>query len=153
MFQQLAELSYLKSVTWTSPRSYSSTLKAVCTLKRETKQSALKKAKADMINANAPSKSLYLLIAFYNASYSLYLRASRKEMAIRRPKDKSITLAQLLFLITRLRLILLTSSTRSKINTLLHLHIRSETTNLDSLPLIHSHYTRIKGRSQRKRSH
>ena len=147
MFQQLAELSCLKSVTWTSPCSYSSTLKAIYTLKRETEQSALKKAKADMTNANAPSKLLYLLIAFHDASYSLCLRASRKEIAIGRPKDKSITLAQLLFLITRLRLILLTSSTRSKINTLLHLHIRSETTNLDSLPLIHSHRIRIKGRS------
>ena len=147
MFQWLAELSYLKSVTQTSPCSYSSTLKAVCTLKREIEQSALKKAKADMTNANAPSKLLYLLIAFYNASHSSCLRASRKEMAVRRPKDKSITLAQLLFLITRLKLILLTSSTKSKINTLLHLHIRSETTNLDSLPLIHSHRIRIKGRS------
>ena len=153
MFQQLAELSYLKSVTWTSPRSHSSTLKAVRTPKRETEQSASKKAKADMTNANAPSKLLYLLIAFHNASYSLYLRASRKEIAVRRLKDKSITLAQLLFLITRLKLILLTSSTKSKINTLLHLHICFKTTNLDSLPLIYSHRTRIKGRSQRKRSH
>ena len=147
MFQQLAELSCLKSVTWTSPCSYSSTLKAVYTPKRETKQSTSKKAKADMTNANAPSKSLYLLMAFYDASHFLCLRASRKEMAVRRPKDKSITLAQLLFLMTRLGLILLTSLTGSKINTLLHLHIRSETINLDSLPLIYSHCTRIKGRS------
>ena len=147
MFQQLAELSCLKSITWTSPRSHSSTSKAAYIPKRETEQFVLKKAKADMTNANAPSKLLYLLIAFYNASHSSCLRASRKEMAVRRPKDKSITLAQLLFLITRLKLILLTSSIRSKINTLLHLHIRSETINLDSLPLIYSHCTRIKGRS------
>jgi hypothetical protein len=52
-----------------------------------------------------------------------------------KPHDRSITPGSSSFLIQRLGLTLLTSSTGSKISTPRHLHIPSEITNLDSLAL------------------
>jgi len=69
-------------------------------------------------------------------------------MAIRRLNDKSITLKQLLFLMKRLKLILLTFLIKLKISTLLYLYALYKTTNLDSLPLIYLHHTRRKRRRE-----
>jgi hypothetical protein len=100
-------------------------------LKRETERSVLRKVKADITNASVYCRLLYSQMASYDVSHFLCLRVSQKGTTIERQSKRSITLAWLLFLIKKHRLILLTSLIRLNISIRLPLYTPSETTNLD----------------------
>jgi hypothetical protein len=121
--------------------------------KRETKPSEFRKAKAGITGASVPYKLRCLRIKYPAINPSLCLKASLIGTTARKQRGSSITLALLLYLIKRPRLILLTFYTRLNISTLRLLYTPSEITNLDSLPLIYLHYTRIQGKRHKIRSH
>jgi hypothetical protein len=117
-FQSSDESSSRRSVTWTSPPSYSSTSKGVRMPKRETKPSEFGKAKAGITSASVPYKLRCLRTEYPAINPSLYSKASLIRTTAGKQRRSSITLASLLFLMKRLKLTLLTFSTRLNISTL-----------------------------------
>ena len=86
--------------------------------KRETKPSKFGKAKAGITGASVLYKLQCLRTEYPAINPSLYLKASLIGTTAGKQRGSSITLASLSFLIKRLKLTLLTFSTRLNISTL-----------------------------------